>query len=360
MTRRPPRRARRGLAALAGALLAATVLSTLWTAVRIAEARARIAGLAGLVVETAAAEGYGLHHWLHTARGGLTSPPAEGAARPLDAAETARLEAHAAHQPWVTPPRGWAVTPLLSMPPGQAGDALPHGLLVIRPPAAAPAALLDAVATHLAAEAGGTDAMRLAATAAGVDPARDLAVMAWRFGRIDRRAVLRARRAGHAGTPMLAPLDMDGRDIADAGRISASRAVTDAITGPTTVAAALRTDRLEATSARARGGLRVVGPAVASGTMAVPAAAVPDLVSSGTLTGGAAIVSRRAGGGTDGLDLSSGAGPIAWDRVLVFGAARLTALRGPSLTVTAGGGVLGSATAGALTVGSCRGCGPVR
>ena len=112
-----PRRARRGLGTLAAAVLVTSIIATAMAAWQVAVAAERIRGHARHLAEAVAAEGYGLHHWLHAERiAGTVTAPAEGTARALTAAEEGRLAAHSATAAWrrsiadpTRPvlPRGW-------------------------------------------------------------------------------------------------------------------------------------------------------------------------------------------------------------------------------------------------------------
>ena len=80
-SRRPglPRRARRGLGALATVMLIAGLLATVAVRLQLAMADERVRGHARHLAEAVAAEGYGLHHWLHAERiAGTVPAPARG------------------------------------------------------------------------------------------------------------------------------------------------------------------------------------------------------------------------------------------------------------------------------------------
>lgn len=223
--RRVPRRDRRGLAALfsMSILVAAGVaFALLWQAGIAGE---RVRGHARHLAEAVAAEGYGLHHWLHGERTAVppgVTAPAEGTARELTAAEDLRLAGHSATARWrrdrsdaTRPvlPRGWGIVHLV----GTAGG-LPDGVLVLRPSndvVAQPTweAARQALDVTLGRGAGG--AATLAASAlADYDPARDRALLASRFARLDTDAVLRELHAGHPRLPVEAEqLLMGGNDL---------------------------------------------------------------------------------------------------------------------------------------------------
>ncbi|MYF38126.1 MAG: hypothetical protein F4219_05060, partial [Gammaproteobacteria bacterium] len=139
---RHPRPERRGMAALGAVMVLSGLAAVLVTGWQVAMAGERIRGAARYLSESVAAEGYGLHHWLHAERTDppVTPPmafPAEGTARALTTAEAGRLAVHSATARWrrtaadaTVPvlPRNWEIVHLV----GTAGG-LPDGVLVLRP-----------------------------------------------------------------------------------------------------------------------------------------------------------------------------------------------------------------------------------
>ncbi len=201
-----------------------SVLLLFW---QIGAARAMRDGEARLVVAAAEARAYALHHWLHDARDGPGFvPPASGKARRLTDEEARRLANHPASPPVLTAPRGWEVTEMIALPEGpegQGGDPLPHGIVVIK-------AEIDGEIQHrqiklirnaLAAGRPGETA-KLAEAASDFEPADDIAIFAWPYGRIDPRFVLRSRRAGHPAPHMLFDLKMGGNNVTGVGALEAA------------------------------------------------------------------------------------------------------------------------------------------
>ena len=96
--RSAPRSNCRGLSALTAVMLLAGILATVMMSWQITVAHERIRGQARHLAEVVAAEGYGLHHWLHAERitGTVTTPATP---RALDAGESGRLAAHSAIAP---------------------------------------------------------------------------------------------------------------------------------------------------------------------------------------------------------------------------------------------------------------------
>ncbi len=243
-----PRRSRRGASALLAVLLLAGLLSAALVSWQAALASERLRGEARHLAEVVAAEGYGLHHWLHEVRDGPGfSLSAEGTARALTATgtnpERARLASHSAIASWrrsssdrnrVILPRGWSIVHLI----GHATDEdLPDGILVLRPSddiVNRPGWKMMEQALDVTLEGGSGIAETLAATAPitpAFDPARDRAVLASQSSRLDGTAVLRQRHAAQALPVMKATIDLRGGDLLDAERVTADRGFIDRITG---------------------------------------------------------------------------------------------------------------------------------
>ena len=244
---RSGRRTRRGLSALTAVLLLAGLLATVAMNWQIAVANERLRGQARHLAEVVAAEGYGLHHWLHQERiAGTVTDPGEDSAVDLSGDERTRLAAHSAIATWrrsssnpeeVLLPRGWEIVHLI----GRAtGEDLPDGILVLRPDndiVSRPT--WDALARALDVVLGsGTGAAAAdLASAALADfrpdcdeearddaiPACDRAYFASRFARLDMNAVLRQRHAGHPTLPMEAEIILGGHDLEGVGRLDGAR-----------------------------------------------------------------------------------------------------------------------------------------
>ena len=235
-----PRRSRRGASALLAVLLLAGLLSAALVNWRAALASERLRGEARHLAEVVAAEGYGLHHWLHAS--GLNIPEGDPPTA-LSPAQQASLAAHSATTPWrrsssdrnrVLLPRGWEIVHLA----GRAtGADLPDGILVLRPSddiVNRPGWEMMEQALDVTLEGGSGIAETLAATAPitpAFDPARDRAVLASQSSRLDGTAVLRQRHAGQALPVMKATIDLRGGDLLDAERVTADRGFIDRITG---------------------------------------------------------------------------------------------------------------------------------
>lgn len=235
-----PRRARRGLGTLAAAVLVTGIIATAMMAWQVAVAAERIRGHARHLAEAVAAEGYGLHHWLHAERiAGTVTAPAEGTARALTATEEGRLAAHSATAAWrrsiadpTRPvlPRGWEIVHLVAAAGGPADGVLvlrPANDVVAHPTWDATRRALDV--TLGTAEAGA--AALAAATVAGYDATRDRAVPASRFARIDAAAMLREDHAGHPRLPMETAVRMGGNDLEGVNRLEGDRARIPVIDG---------------------------------------------------------------------------------------------------------------------------------
>ena len=244
-----PRRSRCGLAALTAMLGLSVLLASAFLAWQTGQARNRIAGQGALLADMMAARAYALHHWLHGARtgAGFGLPP-QDTARRMTATEQVNLRNHAATAPWRIPARGWQVVPLVAGE-NRTGDGIPRGVIVLRPPAGADLRLRAEVARRTGAGAA-SDAAQLAGTATALSPrfdaTRDIAVLAHRFARIDRGAVLRSPQAGYPATGMGSSLDMNGNTITGVGGITGDLAVTGTLeAGGQTATGALTADRLE-------------------------------------------------------------------------------------------------------------------
>ena len=226
--RKQARRARRGMAALFLSMLLAAVLGAAALAWEIGLARDRIAGQAALLAEAVAAEGYALHHWLHN--NPPVPPPPGGSARVLTGVENTGLENHAAFAPYWRLARGWEVTRLMGLAQGAVAGTRIHGILVLHPPPLPLGASdrlreemelrREEVALRLGAASRGGAAGLLANTAPGFTlDARDIAVLAAAFARIDPTVVLRSQRAGFAPPQMAEHLDLVGNNLIDVGEI---------------------------------------------------------------------------------------------------------------------------------------------
>ena len=376
-SRRPglPRRARRGLGGLATVMLLAGLLATAAMSLQLAMADERIRGHARHLAEAVAAEGYGLHHWLHEERigGTLTAVPAEGTARTLTAAERADLAAHSATAAWrrsvadaTRPvlPRGWEIVHLVGTTGGTAG-----GVVVLRPSNAtfnAPTwdAVRQALDVTLGASEAGASALAARALATW-NVARDRAVPAARLSRLDDDAVLRELHQGHAGLSMATALLMDGNDLDGVRRLEGVRGTMPEITGtcpgepPDTLcaddpvlgstlevadASTLSTATAEdvTVTGDVNGITRIrTGDATVSGGMTTP-----------VLTACADADADLCGGGD--LDIEGGTGTPDWTQASIFGDTIIrdgNRLTGVTRTI-ASTGIFGTLT-GALTVSGC-------
>ena len=368
------------------ATLVSGAIGALMLAWQVAEARIRLGGEVDVVVATVAARGYALHHWLNAELDPASRPQAPGAgrARRLTVAEEAALAGHGAAVGWLTLPNGWEVVELVAEPRGQDGTPLPHGVVVLTIPADARDRLVDlprAVRTALATDLAGGAAADLAATAlAGFDAARDVALFAWRFGRVDDSGLLRSRRAGFSPPRMSQDLDLDGNDVTDGRRIEAATLVAGSV-GPL--------DDGDAATVEPR---FLNGMTVEGGVVAVPADFILDnpLSVARTLSaqgvsaagvgvdGGAVTVVGETTGaalgacdpvatGCDGGDLTidSATGDPDWTELAVYGEAALLELTTTELTAVRTATFTGAAaitaadvTATHVWTGSCTGCGP--
>ena len=380
--RRPfPRRDRRGLAALLLMALLSTVavsVALLWQAGLAGE---RLRGHARHLAEAVAAEGYGLHHWLHAERTGgtLATPPPEGQARTLTNAERASLAAHSAIAPWrrdrtdaTRPivPRGWEVVHLV----GRAGDH-PDGVLVLRPSAAvvalptweAAGQALDLVLGARADDAAALATFALAASPLdNYDADRDRAVLASRFARLDTDAVLREVHAGHAAATMETGILMGGNDVADADLLEGRTGVIPVIDGrcadgprPNTLCAesfdlgsTLTASAGTTLSAAAADDVTLAGAVTGIDRIRTLEAVVNGPVRTPVLTACADPDADLCGGGD--LDILAGTGTPRWTEAAIFGD---TVIRNGNRLVgvtqtTAAQGVFGTVT-GALTVLGC-------
>ena len=377
---RPPRRARRGLAALLSVTVVAGLLASAVIALQLAEAGERIRGHARHLAEAVAAEGYGLHHWLHAERtAGAVTAPAEGTARALTAAEDGRLAAHSATARWrraiadaTRPvlPRGWEIVHLV----GTAGG-LPDGILVLRPSDATVAlptwnATREALDVTLGTAEAGAAALATNALAGGTpadyDATRDRAVPASRYARLDTGAVLREDHAGHARVPMETGLRMGGNDIGDVAALEAETARIPEITGDCPDAAAgtlcaeslvlgagLTTDDDATLTTAAAGDVTLAGDVSGITRIRTEDATVSGTVTASEMTACADAEADLCGGGD--LDLESGNGTPDWTEAAIFGD---TIIRdGNQLTgvtrTTASTGVFGILAGSSLTVGGC-------
>ncbi len=359
-------------------MLLAGLLTAVVTSWQLAMASERIRGHARHLAEAVAAEGYGLHHWLHGERtdGTLTAVPAEGTARTLTAAERTDLATHSATAPWrrsvadaTRPvlPRGWEIVHLVGRAAGQAA-----GMMVARPSDAvvnAPAwdALRQALDVTLGITDAGTAALAAAALAGATpawDATRDRAVPASVFARLDDAAVLRQVHAGHEGRRMATALLMGGNDIDGAARLQAERATIPEITGacPGTAGTLCADDPVlgatlevedDATLSTAEAGdVTLAGDVNGITRIRTGDADVGGVVTTPELTACADAEADRCGGGE--LDLESGTGTPDWTQASIFGD---TVIRdGSRLTgvtqVDAATGIFGTLS-GAIAVRGC-------
>lgn len=380
------RRRRRGVGTLGVATLVSAAIGALMLAWQVVEARIRLGGEADAVVAAVAARGYALHHWLNAEPDPALRPqaPAPGRARRLTLAEQAALAGHGATAGWGALPSGWEVIELVGEPQGQDGAPLPHGVVVLSVPADAQERLVNlpgAVRTALAADLAGSAAADLAATAvAGFNASRDVALFAWRFGRVDESGVLRSRRAGFSVPRMTQDLALDGNDVTGGRRIEAATLDAGSV-GP------LDDGDAATVEPRFLNGMTVEGGVVAAPadfTLANPLSVALALSAQGVSTAGVGVdgdsvtvVGGMTGSalgacdpvatGCDGGDLTIDAatGDPDWTELAVFGEAELLELtttelrvvRTATFTTTA---AISSAdvTAAHVWTGSCTGCGP--
>ena len=380
-SRRPglPRRARRGLGALATVMLLAGLLATAAMSLQLAMAAERIRGHARHLAEAVAAEGYGLHHWLHGERSGgtLAAIPAEGTARTLTAAERTDLAAHSATAAWrrsvadaTRPvlPRGWEIVHLVGTTGGTAG-----GVVVLRPSnATVSAPAWDAVRQALDVTLGASEAGAAALAAgalAGATPAwnaaRDRAVPASRLSRLDDDAVLRQLHQGHAGLTMTTALLMDGNDLDGVRRLEGVRGTMPEITGacpgepPDTLCAddpvlgsTLEVADASTLSTATAEDVTVTGDVNGITRIRTGDATVSGGVTTPVLTACADTEADLCGGGD--LDIEGGTGTPDWTQASIFGDTVIrdgNRLLGVTRTI-ASTGIFGQLT-GALTVSGC-------
>ena len=352
--RKQARRARRGMAALLLTMLLAAVLGAAALAWEIGLARDRIAGQAALLAEAVAAEGYALHHWLHN--NPPVPPPPGGSARVLTGVENTGLENHAASAPYWRLARGWEVTRLMGLAQGAVAGTRIHGILVLHPPPlplGAPLRLREEmelrreeVELRLGAAPRGGAAGLLANTAPGFTlDARDIAVLAAAFARIDPTVVLRSQRAGFAPPQMAESLDLGGNNLIGVGEIEVRTARlpllrppapalgTPAIPIELTGGLDIRDDLTATGSPTTLATLDVGGRFVAADILTAAHVRGNRVTITGTLSGVAALVACAplgndpCNGGS--LDFSAGTGPGAtWSRLVVFGTAEIDRLAG--------------------------------
>lgn len=371
-----PRRDRRGLAALYAMMMLAAVAVSATLLLQVGIAGERLRGESRHLAAAVAAEGYGLHHWLHEERvAGSVAAPAEGQARVLSTAEEGRLAAHSAMARWrrtaadatlAILPRGWDVVHLV----GRAGD-LPDGVLVLRAAddlVALPswAAAWQALDVTLGAAEPGAAALATVALAASplddYDAARDRAVLASGFAGLDKDALLREPHAGHARQPMATGILMGGNDVTGVGRLAGQRGQLPQITGTcigTTLCAAALTlgDTLTANNGATLDtataeDVTVIGNVTGITRVRTASAEVSGTVTTPVLTACADASADLCGGGD--LDLESGTGTPHWTEAAIFGDTvirdgnRLMGVR----QTTAATGIFGRLV-GALTVSGC-------
>ena len=371
-----PRRARRGVGTLTAVMLVAGIAAVALASWQMATAAERLRGHARHLAETVSAEGFGLHHWLHAERiaGTLAAPP-EGQARQLTNAERGRLASHAAVARWrrsaadaTRPvlPRGWEIVHLI----GTAGG-LPDGVLVLRPSnELVTLPTWDATRQALDVTFGTAEdgAAALATIALAVSPldaydaARDRAVPASRFARLDTDAVLRELHAGHARLAMRTAIEMDRNDLAGVALLSGQRGriprIDGTCTGTTLCAGSLDLgDVLLANNGATldtatADDVTITGNVTGITRMRTGDTTVAGTVTTPVLTSCADAEADLCGGGD--LDLETGSGTPNWTTAAIFGD---TVIRnGNRLTgvsaVTARTGIFGTLT-GALTLRGC-------
>ena len=379
-------RRRRGFAMLGVVTLLAGAITALMLAWQVAEARIRLGGEADAVVAAVTARGYALHHWLNADPDPTLRPqaPAPGRARRLTIAERAALAGHGATAGWLALPNGWEVVELVAEPQGQDGAPLPYGVVVLTIPADAQDRLVDlprAVRTALATDLAGGTAAGLAATAvAGFDPARDIALFAWRFGRVDESGLLRSRRAGFSPPRMSQDLDLGGEDVTGGARIEAATLVAGSV-GPLDDGDAATVEPRFLNGMTVEGGVEAVpadftlgnplsvgrtlsGQSVTATGDGVQASAVTIV---GETTGAALGACNAVATGCNGGDLTLDAatGDPDWSELAVYGEAALLDLTTTELTAVRTATFTGAAaltaadvTATHVWTGSCTGCIP--
>lgn len=367
-------------------MLLSAGIAALMLAWQVVEARIRLAGEAEAIVAAVGARGYALHHWLNAEPDPSLRPqaPAAGRARRLTVAERAALADHGATAGWLALPGGWEVVELVGEPDGQDGASLPHGVVVLTIPADAQERLVDlprAVRTALAADLADGAAGNLAATAlAGFDPARDIALFAWRFGRIDESAVLRSRRAGFSPPRMSQDLAFDGNDLTGGRRIEAATLEAGSV-GPLDDGDAATVEPRFLDGMTVEGGVAATpadftleDPLSVAGTLSAQDVSTAGLgVDGGAVTVVGEMTASALGAcdpvatGCDGGDLAIDAatGDPDWTELAVYGEATLLELATTELTVvrtatftTTAAINAGDVTASHVWTGSCTGCGP--
>ena len=295
-------------------------------------ARDRLAGQAALLADIVAREGYALHHWLHEAQAEAAfTTPDDRAARRLLATETTALTGHGAATFWQRLPRGWDITRLVSNPAGQADrQTRAHGIVVLQPEAdvtTAPTwrALRAALQTQLGRTPRAAAAEGLAEGLLGeaFDPARDFAVFAYPYARIDPAAVLRMPRTGYSRPIMATGIDMDDNTLNGAARIGTATARLPeldalAMEGELTASAGLVvTGDSDIQALEAQAG--EIQQALATPQIEAEDAAITGTV---TLSGDDLLACRdvnadRCNGGD--LDFTEATGAPRWDPLTIFG-----------------------------------------
>lgn len=339
----------------------------------------RLRGEAGHLAASVAAEGYGIHHWLHEERiAGTVTAPAEGTARALSTAEAGRLAAHSATARWrrtaadaTLPvlPRGWDIVHLV----GTAGG-LPDGVLVIRPSDAVVAlrawgAIQEALDVTLGRSEAGAAALA-AAVLADWDADRDRAVRASGFARLDTDAVLRELHAGHARLPMETDILMAGNDVGGVGTLTSDAAAIPSVDGdcPPSPPGAI-SDTLCAESfvlddtLTANAGTTLTAAIAAHVTVTRDVSGITRVRTGDTTVSGTVTTPELAAcadpdadlcGGGD-LDIMSATGTPDWTEASIYGDTIIrdgNRLIGVTLT-TGNDGVFGTLGNGALTVNGC-------
>ncbi len=389
LPRRPlPRRDRRGLMALFSAMMVASLGVTAAMLWQLGLAGERLRGEARHLAEIMAAEGHGMHHWLHEARTAVPPgviAPAEGTARELTAAEAVALGGHSATARWrrtaadaTRPvlPRGWEIVHLVGT-----ANGLPDGVLVLRPSndvVALPTwrATREALDVTLGTAEAGAAALATIALAASplddYDPTRDRALPASRFARLDSDAVLREIHAGHARLAMGTNIRMGGNDLSGVGGLEGERASIPRIDGncppppppPATLSGTLCADTLDLGATLAANALSTLTSAFAEDVTitrdvsGITRMRTGDVTVSGTVTtpdlAACADPDADLCGGGD-LDIEAGTGTPAWTEASIFGDTIIrngNRLVGVTLT-TGATGVFGALGNGTLTVGGC-------
>ncbi len=365
----------------------AVTAAQLW---QVSLAGERLRGEARHLAQTVAAEGYGMHHWLHE-EGTAVPPgmpaPAEGTARELTAAEAGRFARHSATARWrrtaadaTRPvlPRGWEIVHLV----GTAGG-LPDGVLVLRPSndvVALPTwrATREALDVTLGTAEAGAAALATAALAASplddYDAARDRALPASRFARLDTDAVLRETHAGHAELVMETGIRMGGNALAGVATLESERATIARIDGncppppapPATLSGILCAGSLDlgvtltvtppartTLSAAEAADVRVTTDVSGVTRVRTGDATVSGMVTTPELAACADASADLCGGGD--LDLETATGVPVWTEAAIFGDTIIrNGNRLTGVTLTSGGtGVFGSLGNGSLSVSDC-------